>query len=152
MRWVDLSVLASERLLLLRREFATRQILDGAFQLARLGPRIALESGDPHCLVTLAEAGHGVAIVPSTFLLAHGEHRVAPVVHGAVSLGFWVAVVWDPRRFLPPYAKEFVTALVEYTRRNYPGKRFERLAPAVRRLDLPVSDPTINASPGRPRA
>ena len=143
-RSVDLSALAGERLLLLRREFATRQILDGAFQLARLGPRVALESGDPHCLVALAEAGHGVAIVPSTFLLARGRHRVAPVVHGAVSLGFWVAVVWDPRRFLPSYGDEFVTELVEHTRRSYPGKRFERLAPALREPDSLVSGPAVS--------
>jgi hypothetical protein len=48
--------------------------------------------------------------VLSTFLLARGQHRVAPVIHGGVSLGFWVAVVWDRRRFLPPYGEEFVTA------------------------------------------
>jgi hypothetical protein len=60
-----------------------------------------------------------------------------------VSLGFLVAVVWDPRRFLPPYGEESVTELVEYTRQNYPGKRFERLAPAVRRPDVPVSDPGV---------
>ena len=123
----------------------SRQILDGAFQLARLGPRVALESGDPHCLVALAEAGHGVAIVPSMFLLARGQHWVAPVVHGAVSLGFWVAVVWDPRRFLPSYGDEFVTELVEHTRRSYPGKRFERLAPALREPDSLVSGPAVSA-------
>ena len=132
-RTVELTELAPERLLLLRQEFATRQILDGAFRVARLTPRIALESGDPHCLVSLAEAGHGVAIVPSTFRLPRGRFHAAPLVHGAVSLGFWVSVVWDPRRFVPPYGGRFVAELVEYTREHHPGKRFERLVPALRR-------------------
>jgi DNA-binding transcriptional LysR family regulator len=132
-RTVELTELASETLLLLRPEFATRQIVDGAFRVARLTPRVALESGDPHCLVTLAEAGHGVAIVPSTFRLPRGRFHAAPLVHGAVSLGFWVSVVWDPRRFVPPYGERFVAELVEYTREHHPGKRFERLAPALHR-------------------
>jgi DNA-binding transcriptional LysR family regulator len=132
-RTVELTELASETLLLLRPEFATRQIVDGAFRVARLTPRVALESGDPHCLVTLAEAGHGVAIVPSTFRLPRGRFHAAPLVHGVVSLGFWVSVVWDPRRFVPPYGERFVVELVEYTREHHPGKRFERLAPALRR-------------------
>jgi DNA-binding transcriptional LysR family regulator len=130
-RTVELTDLAHEALLLLHREFATRQILDGAFQLARVSPRVALESGDPHCLVALAEAGHGVAIVPSTFQLPRGTFRNALLVHGTVSLGFWVSVVWDPRRFLPPYGERFVTELVEYTRHTHPGKRFEQLAPTA---------------------
>jgi DNA-binding transcriptional LysR family regulator len=145
-RSVDLAALSGEKLLLLDREFATRQILDGAFQLARLRPRVTLESRDPHCLVALAEAGHGVAVVPSTFLLARGRYQVAPVLHGGVSLGFWVAVVWNPRRFLPPYVETFVSELGEYTRDHYPGKRFERLAPPVRRSGPPTSVPAV---PGR---
>jgi LysR family cyn operon transcriptional activator len=142
-RTVELSDLARETLLVLRREFATRQIMDGAFQTARLSPRVGLESGDPHCLVALAEAGHGVAVVPSTFLLPRGRFQVAPLVHGAVSLGFWVSVVWDPRRFLPVYGERFVTGLVEHTRARHPGRRFERLGPALRQPER--SEPT---SPG----
>jgi DNA-binding transcriptional LysR family regulator len=149
-RSVNLSTLAGERLLLLRREFATRQILDAAFQLARLTPRVALESSDAHCLVTLAAAGHGVAIVPSTLLVPRGRLRIAPVIHGTTSLGFWVAVVWDPRRFLPTYGEEFVSELVEYTRRGYPGKRFERLAPAVHRPDSPIAGPHLQPTAPRP--
>ena len=131
-RAIELTDLATETLLLLRLEFATRQILDGAIQIARLAPRVALESSDPHCLLALAEAGHGVAILPSTFRLPPGRFQAAPLVHGTVALGFWVSVVWDPRRFLPPYGERFVAELVEHTRHNYPGKRFERRAPVLR--------------------
>ena len=145
-RTVELTDLARETLLVLRREFATRQVLDGALQVARLSPRVALESGDPHCLVTLAETGHGVAVVPSTFLIPRGRFHVAPLVDGTVALGFWVAVVWDPRRFLPSYGEQFVTELVEYTRAKHPGKRFERLGPALRQPEHAAPEPRGPAS------
>jgi DNA-binding transcriptional LysR family regulator len=144
-RVVTLTDLVTERLLLLRPEFATRQILDGALQVARLTPRIALETGDPHSLVSLAEAGRGVAIVPSTFRLPRGRFHAAPLLHGNVPLGFWVSVVWDPRRFLPPYGERFVAELLEYTRRDYPGRRFERLAPTLRQPERAVSEPLAPA-------
>ena len=60
-------------------------------------------------------------------------------VHNSASLGFWVAVVWDPRRFLPPYAEGFVAELADYTRDHYPGRRFERQAPPMRRPDSPAA-------------
>jgi hypothetical protein len=50
-RTIALSELATEALLLLRPGFATRQIIDGAFQVARIEPRVVLESGSPHCLL-----------------------------------------------------------------------------------------------------
>ena len=134
-RTVQLGDLASQRLLLLQGSFATRQILDGAFQAARIHPHVALESGDPHSLLTLAEAGHGVAVVPSTVLLPRDGVRIAPIVDENVSLGFWTVVCWDSRRFLPPYGERFAAELVEYTRRAYPGKQFDRIAPAVRQID-----------------
>ena len=134
-RTVALGDLASQPLLVLQPNFATRQILDGAFQAARIHPHIALESSDPHCLLTLAEAGHGVAIVPSTLRLPREGVRLAPIVDDNVSLGFWVVVGWDARRFLPPYGERFIAELVEHTRRSYPGNQFDRTSPAIRPVD-----------------
>jgi DNA-binding transcriptional LysR family regulator len=134
-RTVTLGELASQRLLVLRPSFATRQILDGAFQAVRIHPHLALESGDPHCLLKLAEAGHGVAIVPSTLLLPREGVRLAPIVDDNASLGFWVVVGWDSRRFLPPYGERFIAELVDHTRHSYPGNQFDRKAPAIRPID-----------------
>lgn len=131
-RTVALGDLATERLLVLRQTFATRQILDGAFHAARIHPHVALESGDPHCLLRLAEAGHGVAIVPSTLRLPREGVRLAPIVDDNVSLGFWVVVGWDARRFLPPYGERFIAELADHTRRSYPGAQFDRMAPPIR--------------------
>jgi hypothetical protein len=49
------------------------------------------------------------------------------------SLGWWAAVAWDPRRSLPTYSEAFIGGLAAYTRHNFPGKRFEKVAPAVPR-------------------
>jgi hypothetical protein len=59
--------------------------------------------------------------------------RAAPIVQDGKSLGWWAAVAWDPRRALPTYSETFIAGLVAYTRHRFPGKRFERVAPAVPR-------------------
>lgn len=130
---VELGALQDEGLLLLRRDFGSRVTFDEACRAAGLRPRTAFESGEPHSLVALAEAGHGVAIVPSTVRVASPRVRAAPIVWAGGSLGGDVAVTWSPQRFLPPYAEAFVEQLASYTRRSYPGRRFERTAPPVRR-------------------
>ena len=132
-RTIDVTDLADEPLLLLRRDFGTRQLFDAACRVARLHPRILMESGDPHSLVALAEAGHGVAIVPSTLPFHSRRLEVVPILMKRQSLGIWGAVVWDPRRSLPVHAARFVEELAAHVRRGYPGSRFDRTAPPVRR-------------------
>jgi DNA-binding transcriptional LysR family regulator len=100
-------------------------------------PRVILESGSPHCLLTFAETGHGIAIVPSTVVIPRGRFRVVPVVQGDAALGFWTVVCWDARRFLPSYGEQFVEELVAYTRHTHPGRRFGRAAPPVRPPEPP---------------
>ena len=51
---VDVAALASMPLLLLRREFGTRQWFDAACQAQRVRPRILLESAAPQAIVALA--------------------------------------------------------------------------------------------------
>lgn len=129
---LDVRLLAGEPLLLLRPEFGSRQWFDGACQVAQVRPRVLLESGSAHALLALARAGGGVAVIPSTVLYGGGL-RVAPLLESGRAVGRWVAINWDPRRFQPAYATTFVDELVERTRRVYPGKGFERIAPVARR-------------------
>ena len=56
-RTIEVADLANEPLLLLRRDFGTRGLLDAACGLAQLRPRIIMESADVHSLVALAKAG-----------------------------------------------------------------------------------------------
>ena len=129
---LEVRELAREPLLLLRRDFAVRQLFDGACQVAHLRPRVLLESGAPHTLLTFVRAGYGIGVAPSTLALGTGV-RAAPLLQDGRSLGAWVVVSWDPRRFLPAYAQAFVDKLAAFTRRVHPGKAFGRVAPPVPR-------------------
>jgi LysR family transcriptional activator of glutamate synthase operon len=130
---IDLTDLEGERVLVLRRGFGTRELLDGACRVAHVHAHIVLEAGDPRTLIALVEAGRGVGIVPSTAAFTGRKVHVAPILHARTSLGVWEWVVWDPRRYLPAFARTFIDGLVEYTQRTYPGRVFERHAPPVAR-------------------
>src|SRR5258708_7169329 len=64
-RSIDIRCLAPHPLLLLDSSYLLRKTFDAACRLAGLRPNILFECSSPHTLLTLAEAGHGVAIVPS---------------------------------------------------------------------------------------
>ena len=130
-RTVELSELADQPLMLLRRDFGSRLTFDAACRAAGLRPRVRFESGEPHSLVALAEQGHGVAVVPTTVRLASWRVRAAPILVRGCSMGGTLAVVWDPQRFLPPYAQAFIEEFLARTRRSYPGREFDRVAPPV---------------------
>jgi DNA-binding transcriptional LysR family regulator len=129
---IDLSDLASERLLVLRPEFLSRQLLDATFQVAHLRPQVLLESAAAHTLVALAHAGYGTAVVPSHLNFDRTRVRAVPVLHKQESIGTWLAVNWHPRRPLPPYGETFVEDLVGYASRVHPGRQLKN-APRVAR-------------------
>lgn len=133
-RTVELSDLADEPLLVLRRDFGTRQLLEAACRIAHLAPQIVLEGGVAHALVALARVGCGVAVVPSNLRFDRGPVHAAPIVREGKALGAWMAVNWDPRRFLPPYAEVFVRELAAYARGAYPGREYA-YAPPIPRAD-----------------
>ncbi len=128
---VSVTELASEPLLLLSRDFGSRQLFDAACRIEGLRPRVVLESREPHCLITLAEAGQGVAVVPSTVRFVSQRTRIMPLLHGGKSLGAWGGLAWDPRRSLPVYATGFMEDLAAHMSRMSPGKRFDRIAPPL---------------------
>jgi len=120
-RVLTVADLQKETLLILTPEFWARQVFDAACSAARVEPRVLVESQSPQSLIALAAAGHGVAIVPSAVSFSRTGFAVAGLVEGRRPLGAWVRVVWDPRRYLPPHGESFLTILVEYMRRSYPG-------------------------------
>jgi len=66
---IEIRSLAAYPLLVLDPGFVLRKIFDAACRLARLRPNILFECSSPHTLLSLAESGHGIAIVPSNVLL-----------------------------------------------------------------------------------
>jgi LysR family transcriptional regulator, cyn operon transcriptional activator len=130
---VDVTDLQDQRVLLLRHGFGVREMFDVACRVAHVHTHTVLEAGDPQSLIALAEAARGIAIVPSTVGFVGRKVHVASVLHARASLGMWGWIVWDPKRFLPAFARSFIDGFVDYTRRTYPGRQFERRAPAVPR-------------------
>ena len=129
----EIAELAEEPLLVLRREFGSRAWFDAACQVARMRPRVALESAVPQTLVALAAEGHGIAVLPSNVPLPRRAVRALPLLHRGASIGAWQVIAWDPQRFLAPYAQQFIDELVASVRRVFPGHELIRRAPPLPR-------------------
>jgi len=117
---IEIARLAPHPLLLLESSFVVRNTFDAACRLAGLKPQIFIESRTPHTLLALAEAGHGVAIVPSVLPTHRYRLRIARITHQRKPLREPLTVLWDRRRVLPPYAKEFCEFLNAYMREVFP--------------------------------
>jgi hypothetical protein len=115
--------------------------------------RLLLLESKSHSLIALAEAGHGIAVVPSTVQFMSKMIRIMPILHDGKSLGTWCTVSWDERRILPVYALGFVEELDVYSRRTFPGKQFNGVAPPVPQPPDhgdPKVTPPAEASAARP--
>jgi LysR family cyn operon transcriptional activator len=67
---VDITELAEEPVLLLRRGFGSRAAFDEGCRVAHIAPPLLLESAAPHTIIALARAGYGIAVIPSPVLLS----------------------------------------------------------------------------------
>jgi LysR family cyn operon transcriptional activator len=130
---LDVTELASEPLLRLSSSFASHGWFEAACNVAHIWPRMLLESVAPQTLIAMARAGHGIAVVPSPVRIPRSGVRAAVLVHRGASIGRWAVAAWDSRRFLPPYAAQFVEELVAHCRRGYPGHQYGRRAPPLPR-------------------
>jgi DNA-binding transcriptional LysR family regulator len=100
--------------LLLPSGYSVRRLFDAACRLAKAHPKIVLESRASHTLLSLAEAGQGVAMVPSLQRTDRYKVRIARITHGGEPIRERVAIQWDRRRPLPPYAVTFCEYLARY--------------------------------------
>jgi DNA-binding transcriptional LysR family regulator len=144
---LDVVQLADEPLVLPRREFRMRRLIDAAFEAANVRPNVLLESASPHTLVAVAAAGYGIAIVPSNVLIPPKGVRRTPLVLRGASIGRWSAIAWHPQRFLPPYAASFVEEFVSHALRSNPGRNVVRRArPLPRPKEVGGVFRTVNCS------
>jgi DNA-binding transcriptional LysR family regulator len=127
---IEISRLVQFPLLLLDPSFGVRSTFDAACRLAGVKPRVFVESRAPHTLLSMAEAGHGVAIVPSVLPAHRYRLRIARVTFRRKPLRGLLTVLWDRRRALPPYAQEFCRVLDAYMREVFPISR-----PTVGRME-----------------
>jgi LysR family cyn operon transcriptional activator len=128
---IEISALADQPVLVLSREFASRNWFEAACQTARIKPRVLLESAAPQTLIALAKVSYGVAVVPSPVSIQRNGIYTAPFIHHGVSIGRWTIIAWHAQRFLPPYAERFVETIVAQVRRDYPGRELVRDAPRI---------------------
>jgi DNA-binding transcriptional LysR family regulator len=92
-----------------------------------------------HALPALAEAGHGVAIVPSVLPTHRYRLRIVRLTYRGKSLREPMTILWDKRRALPAYAEDFCQALAAFMREIYPISRPS--APRARRRRTPAAAP-----------
>lgn len=117
---IEIGKLAAYPLLLMDASFGVRSTFDAACRLAGFRPQIFIESRAPHTLLALAEAGHGVAIVPSVLPTHRYRLRIARITYRRRPLRGLLTVLWDRRRVLPQYAKDFCGFLDAYMREVFP--------------------------------
>jgi LysR family transcriptional regulator, nitrogen assimilation regulatory protein len=120
---IDINRLASYPLLLLEAGYSIRRLFDAACRLAEVEPNILLESRAPQTLLALAEAGQGVAVIPSLLRTDRYMLRIIRVTHRRMPIRERYAIQWDKRRPMPPYAESFCEALAEYMREVLPITR-----------------------------
>jgi DNA-binding transcriptional LysR family regulator len=112
--------LACFPLLLLEPGYSVRVQFNAVCRLANVKPNILFESRAPHILLALAEAGQGIAIIPSLLRTDRFALRIVRVTHRGKPLQEGLVVQWDNRRPILPYAKAFCEALAEYMREVFP--------------------------------
>jgi DNA-binding transcriptional LysR family regulator len=125
---IDLPELAPYPLLLLRKNFLSRQLFDSACKISHIDPKILLESNSAQTLLALVKVGQGIAILPSTVRLRRIRQKVVPIRHDHKPIQLWMSAVWDPKRYLTPAAKIFIEEAHRFTRKDYPGKNIRGLA------------------------
>jgi len=123
---VEISRLAPYPLLQATPDFVMRRNFDAACRLAGFTPNNVLESRAPHALLAMAEAGHGVAIIPSALRIHRYRVRVLRVLYQGKPLDEPLAMIFDRRRPLPGYAKVFCEMLAEHVRKGFPLPRAGR--------------------------
>jgi DNA-binding transcriptional LysR family regulator len=131
-RTVDIAKLVNEPILTLPAGFGSRALFNAGCETIGVRPLIRMEAAAAQTLVAAAQAGYGVAIVPSVVSMSKRLVRTLPVLAAGKSLGRWLAIAWNAQRSQPPYLAEFVELLAEASTRDYPGREY-RFAPDIQR-------------------
>jgi DNA-binding transcriptional LysR family regulator len=117
---LDIDRLRDYPLLQTGTEYVIRRTFDAACRLAGFDPNNVLESRAPHALLAMAEAGHGVAIIPSALRTHRYRLRIARITYLRKPIREPLALLHDRRRPQPAYAGAFAQMLPSYVRRIGP--------------------------------
>jgi DNA-binding transcriptional LysR family regulator len=120
---VEIRTLAPFPLLQATEDFAIRRGFDAACRLAGFTPNNVLECRAPHALLAMAEAGHGVAIIPSALQVHRYALRLLRIMYAGKPLSEPLTILYDKRRPLPTYASVFCDMLAQHAKQIFPVKR-----------------------------
>jgi DNA-binding transcriptional LysR family regulator len=120
-RTIDIRDLAPHPLLVQYPSFVLRKTFDAACRLARVRPNILFECSSPHTLLSLAEAGYGIAVVPSHVQLHRYALKALQITYQRKPLQEPLSIFWDKRRSLPRYAHDFCELLAGYILKVIPN-------------------------------
>jgi LysR family nitrogen assimilation transcriptional regulator len=120
---IEVGQIATHPLLLLDRGFGFRRAFDAACRLAGVQPNVRFESRVPHTLLALAEAGRGVAIIPSALRAHRYAVRIFCLTYRGKLLREPLSILRDKRRPLPSYATIFCDMWTKHVREVFPITR-----------------------------
>lgn len=132
-RTIEVARLAASPLLLMDSGFGFRRAFDAASRMAGLKPKIMFESRNPHTLLAMAEAGHGVAIVPSQLQCHRYQVKILGLTYRGSALREPLTISWDKRRPLPRFATDYCGMLAAYMREIFPISRPTKPTPSTLR-------------------
>jgi DNA-binding transcriptional LysR family regulator len=120
---IDISRLALHPLLLWDTSFADRKQWDVICRIAGLKLNVLIESRAEHTKLALAEAGLGVAVISTTVQTHRYNLRTVRITYRRKPILEPLAVVWDKRRALPRYARDFCESLAAHMHKLFPVKQ-----------------------------
>jgi DNA-binding transcriptional LysR family regulator len=124
-RTIDIGQIASYPLLVADSSFAARNKFDAVCRLVGIKPNILMESRAHHTKLALAEAGLGIAIISTTVQTHRYKLRTIRITYKDEPILEPLAVVWDKRRALPRYARDFYESLAKHVHSLFPTDRRE---------------------------
>jgi DNA-binding transcriptional LysR family regulator len=115
---VDLAALLDRPILSLNRRHASREVFDAACRLMGRTASLVMESYSPHSLFAMAEAGLGVAVVPSSARNFGAGLVARPIALGEQVVEFDICALWNRRAPMPAFGHRFVEALSAHISRE----------------------------------
>lgn len=111
-----IEALVDAPVLLLRKGFMTRDLVDESFRKLGARPRIVLESDSPHALVAMVSQGQGIAMLSSAAAKGIQNFRPVPLTLGGYAISRPVAAIWNRERHRPAALPRLVRTLAATVR------------------------------------
>lgn len=126
-----IEALVDAPVLLLRKGFMTRDLVDESFRKAGIRPRIVLESDSPHALVAMVNQGQGIAMLSSAAAKGIHNFRPVPLTLSGSPISRQVSAIWNRERHRPAALPRLVQALAAMVR-TWPTSAARAAHPGVR--------------------